>query len=154
MKFEQLKDLLEDRILILDGAMGTMIQGYNLGENDFRADRFSDFDYDLQGNNDLLSITQPGIIKEIHAQFLESGSDIIETNTFSANAISQADYHLENIAYEMDKVAAQNAREVADRFTEKTPDKPRFVARCGWTYQQNAFPITGCRRSRLPRYHL
>ncbi|MDR8393591.1 methionine synthase [Aliifodinibius sp. S!AR15-10] len=128
MKFDQLNDLLKDRILILDGAMGTMIQGYDLDEDNFRGDRFSDFEHDLKGNNDLLSITQPGIIKEIHSQFLEAGSDIIETNTFSANRISQADYHLGNLAYELNVASAKNARQVADKFTEKNPEKPRFVA--------------------------
>lgn len=128
MKLEQLTDLLTDRILVLDGAMGTMIQGYDLTEKDFRGDHFIDFDYELQGNNDLLSITQPEIIKEIHSKFLEAGSDIIETNTFSANRISQADYHLEDLAYKLNVASAQNAREVADEYTNKNPDKPRFVA--------------------------
>ena len=129
MKFDQIKDLLQDRILILDGAMGTMIQAHNLSEEDYRGDRFSDFDKaELQGNNDLLSITQPDIIKDIHSQFLSAGSDIIETNTFNSTSISQADYQMEDLAYEMNVAAARNAREVADRFTEQNPDKPRFVA--------------------------
>ncbi|HKK46084.1 MAG TPA: homocysteine S-methyltransferase family protein, partial [Balneolaceae bacterium] len=129
MKFDQLKDLLEDRILILDGAMGTMIQSYNLSENDYRGERFKDYDKsDLKGNNDLLSITQPEIIKEIHSEFLEAGSDIIETNTFNSTSISQADYHMEDLVYELNLTAAQNARDVADRFTKQNPDKPRFVA--------------------------
>ena len=129
MKFDQLKDLLQDRILILDGAMGTMIQSYNLSEDDYRGKRFKEYDKsDLKGNNDLLSLTQPEIIKEIHRQFLEAGSDIIETNTFNSTSISQADYHLEDLVYEMNVAAAQNAREVADEFTEQNPDKPRFVA--------------------------
>lgn len=128
MKFKELSDLLEDRILILDGAMGTMIQSYNLTEADYRGDRFKDYDSDLQGNNDLLSITQPQIIKEIHSAFLEAGSDIIETNTFNGTSISQADYHMEELAYELNKASAENAREVADRFTKKNSQKPRFVA--------------------------
>lgn len=129
MKFDQLEDLLKDRILILDGAMGTMIQSYNLSENDYRGERFKDYDKsDLKGNNDLLSITQPEIIKEIHSEFLEAGSDIIETNTFNSTSISQADYHMEDLVYELNLTAAQNAREVADKFTERDPDKPRFVA--------------------------
>ncbi|MFH5882727.1 methionine synthase [Halalkalibaculum sp. DA3122] len=128
MKLEQLKDLLSDRILVLDGAMGTMIQGYDLAEDDFRGTRFADFDHELQGNNDLLSLTRPDIIKEIHSQFLEAGSDIIETNTFSANRISQADYHLEDLAYELNVASAQIAREAADEYTRQNPDKPRFVA--------------------------
>ncbi|MDZ7716889.1 MAG: methionine synthase [Balneolaceae bacterium] len=128
MTFQQIQDLLRDRILILDGAMGTMIQSYNLTEKDYRGNRFNDYDYDLQGNNDLLSITQPQIIKKIHSQFLEAGSDIIETNTFNSTSVSQADYHMEDLVYELNKAAAQNAREAADEFTKKTPDKPRLVA--------------------------
>ncbi|WP_372635064.1 methionine synthase [Fodinibius sp.] len=128
MNLDQIKDLLQDRILILDGAMGTMIQEHNLSEDDYRGERFSDYGSDLKGNNDLLSLTQPGIIKDIHRQFLEAGSDIIETNTFNSTSISQADYHMENLAYELNVAAAQNAREVADAMTKKTPDKPRLVA--------------------------
>ncbi|HKL19626.1 MAG TPA: methionine synthase [Halalkalibaculum sp.] len=128
MSFKEISDLLNDRILILDGAMGTMIQSYKLSEEDYRGDRFKNYESDLKGNNDLLSITQPQIIKEIHSEFLEAGSDIIETNTFNGTSISQADYHLEDLAYELNKVSAQNAREVADEFTGKNPDKPRFVA--------------------------
>ncbi|SHG20065.1 methionine synthase (B12-dependent) [Fodinibius roseus] len=128
MKFDQIKDLLQDRILILDGAMGTMIQQHNLSEEDYRGERFSDYGSDLKGNNDLLSLTQPDIIKDIHRRFLEAGSDIIETNTFNSTSISQADYHMEDLAYELNVAAARNAREVADRMTEQTPDKPRLVA--------------------------
>lgn len=128
MKFKEISDLLKDRILILDGAMGTMIQSYKLTEEDYRGDRFEDYHTDLKGNNDLLSITQPKIIKEIHASFLEAGSDIIETNTFNGTSISQADYEMGDLAYELNKVSAENAREVADRYTRKNPDKPRFVA--------------------------
>ncbi len=123
-----IRKILEERILVLDGAMGTMIQSYDLDEQDFRGDRFADYKTDLQGNNDLLSITQPGIIKEIHSQFLEAGSDIIETNTFNATSISQADYEMEEMAYELNKTAAENAREVAGKFTDQTPEKPRFAA--------------------------
>ncbi len=129
MKFDHIKDLLQDRILILDGAMGTMIQNHNLSENDYRGERFKDFeDAELKGNNDLLSLTQPEIIKDIHSQFLAAGSDIIETNTFNSTSISQADYNMEDLAYELNVAAAQNAREVADKFTEQNPSKPRFVA--------------------------
>ncbi|MGD8747084.1 MAG: methionine synthase [Balneolaceae bacterium] len=129
MKFNQIKDLLQDRILILDGAMGTMIQSYNLSEEDYRGERFKDYNKsDLKGNNDLLSITQPEIIKEIHRQFLSAGSDIIETNTFNSTSISQADYHMEGLVYELNVAAARNAREVADAITGKNPEKPRFVA--------------------------
>jgi 5-methyltetrahydrofolate--homocysteine methyltransferase len=119
---------LHNRILILDGAMGTMIQGYTLSEEDFRGDRFKNFDSDLKGNNDLLSITRPGVIQEIHEQFLDSGADIIETNTFNANPISQDDYHLSELSYDLNVAAAKVARRAADKFTKKTPDKPRFVA--------------------------
>jgi len=129
MKFDQIKDLLQDRILILDGAMGTMIQSFKLTEEDYRGNRFKDFEgADLKGNNDLLSLTQPEIIKDIHSQFLEAGSDIIETNTFNSTSISQADYKMEDLAYELNVAAAKNAREVADEFTKRNPDKPRFVA--------------------------
>lgn len=120
--------LLRERIFVLDGAMGTMIQGYKLSEEDFRGTQFTNFQYDLKGNNDLLCITQPYIIREIHANFLSAGADIIETNTFNANPISQDDYHLSHITYDLNLAAARVAREAADEFTRKNPDKPRFVA--------------------------
>jgi 5-methyltetrahydrofolate--homocysteine methyltransferase len=119
---------LNKRILTLDGAMGTMIQAYKLSEEDFRADNFKDFEHDLQGNNDLLCLTQPNIIQEIHEQFLEAGADIIETNTFNANPISQEDYHLGDMTYEINVAAAKVAVNAAKKYSEKTPDKPRFVA--------------------------
>jgi len=128
MKFNEIQELLRERILILDGAMGTMIQSYDLSEEDYRGNRFKKYKYDLQGNNDLLSITQPEIIKEIHSGFLEAGSDIIETNTFNSTSVSQADYHMQDLVYELNKAAARNAREVADEYTRKTPAKPRLVA--------------------------
>ncbi|HLP49788.1 MAG TPA: methionine synthase [Chitinophagales bacterium] len=124
-KFEQ---EIEKRILVLDGAMGTMIQRYTLDEAAFRAERFKDHSHDLRGNNDLLSITQPQIIKEIHAQYLEAGADIIETNTFSSTTIAQADYKLEHLAYELNYESAKIAKEVAEEFTKKDPSRPRFVA--------------------------
>jgi 5-methyltetrahydrofolate--homocysteine methyltransferase len=117
-----------ERILILDGAMGTMIQRFKLDEAGYRGARFKDFSHDLKGNNDLLVLTQPKIISEIHNAYLEAGADIVETNTFNAQAISQSDYGLEDIAYEMNVAAAKLAREAADAWTKKTPDKPRFVA--------------------------
>ncbi|MCB1319094.1 MAG: homocysteine S-methyltransferase family protein, partial [Leptospiraceae bacterium] len=123
-----LRKELEKRILVLDGAMGTMIQRHKLEEADFRGDRFKDQPGELKGNNDLLSITRPDIIREIHAQFLEAGSDIIETNTFSSTSIAQVDYKLEHLARELNVVSARLAREVADEFTEKNPERPRFVA--------------------------
>mgnify|MGYP000442277174 CR=1 FL=1 len=128
MSLDKLRSILEDRILVMDGAMGTMIQEYKFGEEDYRGDQYADVDEDLKGNNELLSITQPDVIKEIHKKFLEAGSDIIETNTFSANHISQADYNLEDKAYDLNIASAKLAREAADEYTEKNPDKPRFVA--------------------------
>jgi 5-methyltetrahydrofolate--homocysteine methyltransferase len=116
------------RILILDGAMGTMIQRYRLDEAGYRGTRFKDHPRDLKGNNDLLVLTQPKIISEIHNAYFEAGADIVETNTFNAQAISQADYGLENYAHELNVAAAKLAREAADAWTKKTPNKPRFVA--------------------------
>ncbi len=119
---------LQKRILIIDGAMGTMIQRYQLTEEDFRGERFRNHHSDLKGNNDLLNITRPDIIKAIHAEYLDAGADIIETNTFSTQRISLADYHLEELAYELSFEGAKIAREVADEYNLKTPEKPRFVA--------------------------
>lgn len=120
--------ILQDRILILDGAMGTMLQRYNFSEEDFRGERFKDFPHSLKGNNDLLSITQPQAIREIHRLYFEAGADIVETNTFSGTTIAMADYHLEDLVYELNYESAKIAREVADEFTAKNPYKPRFVA--------------------------
>src|SRR6266849_1626173 len=125
---EELRALLERRILILDGAMGTTIQGYKLTEADFRGERFVRSARDLKGNNDLLSLTRLRVIRQIHDQYLEAGADIIETNTFNSNAPSQADYGLEGLVYELNHVAAELAREAADRCMERDPGKPRFVA--------------------------
>ena len=123
-----LQEQLQQRILILDGAMGTMIQQYRLDEAGYRGDRFCDWPRDLKGNNDLLVLTQPAIIKAIHLAYLDAGADIIETNTFSATTIAQADYGLEAYAYEINLAAAQLARSAADEVTQQTPTKPRFVA--------------------------
>ena len=123
-----LKEAAKHRILILDGAMGTMIQRYKLDEAGYRGMRFKDHPRDLKGNNDLLVLSQPKIISEIHNAYLAAGADIVETNTFNAQAISQSDYGLEDIAEEMNVPAAKLAREAADPWTAKTPDKPRFVA--------------------------
>ncbi len=123
-----LKEAAKHRILILDGAMGTMIQHYKLDEAGYRGMRFKDHPRDLKGNNDLLVLSQPKIISEIHNAYLAAGADIVETNTFNAQAISQSDYGLEDIAEEMNVAAAKLAREAADAWTAKTPDKPRFVA--------------------------
>lgn len=117
-----------ERILILDGAMGTMIQRHKLSEADYRGERFKDWPRDLKGNNDLLVLTQPEIIRGIHEAYLEAGADIIETNTFNAQTVSMADYGMEALAFEMNVAAAKLAREAADKFTALTPDKPRFVA--------------------------
>ena len=123
-----IKDILKERILIIDGAMGTMIQQYKLEESDYRADRFKDWHKDVKGNNDLLSITQPQIITAIHKQYLDAGADIIETNTFSSTTIAQADYDMQSLAYELNVASAKCAREAADEYTQKNPEKPRFVA--------------------------
>ncbi|OYZ27950.1 MAG: methionine synthase [Hydrogenophilales bacterium 16-64-40] len=123
-----LNSLLTRRILILDGAMGTMIQSYSLGEADYRGERFADFAHDVKGNNDLLCLTQPQIIKEIHAEYLAAGADILETNSFNATSISMADYHMEHLVSELNFAAARLAREAADEATALDPDKPRFVA--------------------------
>lgn len=124
----KLENLLSDRILILDGAMGTMIQRYNLTEEDFRGERFRDFDVLLKGNNDLLSITRPDVISEIHREYLAAGADIIETNTFNSTSISMQDYKMSHLAGEINRAAVKLAREAADEFTKLTPEKPRFVA--------------------------
>jgi len=125
---KNIKDILKERILVIDGAMGTMIQRHTLEESDFRGDRFTDHAHPLKGNNDILSITRPDIIQDIHRQYFEAGADIIETNTFSGTTIAQADYHLEHIVYELNYQSAKIAKEVADEFTAKEPNKPRFVA--------------------------
>lgn len=125
---ELLLKIVKERILVLDGAMGTMIQRYALQEDDFRNDALKDHGHPLKGNNDLLSITRPDVIKEIHRAYFEAGADIAETNTFSSTTIAQADYGLEHLAYDLNFQGAKIAREVADEFTALTPDKPRFVA--------------------------
>jgi 5-methyltetrahydrofolate--homocysteine methyltransferase len=123
-----IQDLLKERILILDGAMGTMIQRHSLTEQDFRNEKLKDHPHPLKGNNDLLSLTRPDIIKEIHRLYFEAGSDIIETNTFGSTWVAQADYHLESLVYEINYQSAKIAKEVAIEFTAKEPHKPRFVA--------------------------
>ena len=123
-----IKEILAERILVLDGAMGTMIQQHKLEEDDFRGERFKQHPTSLSGNNDLLSITQPEIIKEIHRKYLDAGADIIETNTFSSTSVAQADYQMEDLAYELNYESARIAKEVAIEVTSENPDKPRFVA--------------------------
>lgn len=127
-KTQLIKSLLQEKILILDGAMGTMIQKHKLEEEDFRGNRFQDSDHNLKGNNDLLSITRPDIIQSIHEAFLEAGADIVETNTFNANPISLADYGQSDLTYELNVASAKLARAAVEKFTALTPDKPRFVA--------------------------
>ena len=123
-----IEKVLENRILVLDGAMGTMIQRHKLTEEDFRGEQFKDHHMPLKGNNDLLSITRPDIIKEIHAAYYEAGSDIVETNTFSGTTIAQADYGLEDAVYQINYESAKIAKEVASEFTNNNPEKPRYVA--------------------------
>lgn len=128
MNKRSIYDLLQERILILDGAMGVLVQGYRLKDDDYRGGRFRDFPHELKGNIDLLTLTRPALIREIHEKYLEAGADIIETNTFSATAISQADYHMEDLVYEMNLESARIASSVAEEFTFRNPEKPRFVA--------------------------
>ena len=123
-----LDSLLQHRILIIDGAMGTMIQRRKLTEKDFRGERFKDYHRDLKGNNDLLNITRPDVIYDIHKEYLEAGADLIETNTFSSTSIAMADYAMESLAYELNYEGAKVARKAADEITAKDPTKPRFVA--------------------------
>jgi 5-methyltetrahydrofolate--homocysteine methyltransferase len=123
-----IKELLKQRILVIDGAMGTMIQRYKLSEADYRGERFANFHRDVKGNNDLLSITQPQIIEEIHRAYLEAGADIIETNTFSSTSIAQADYDMQPYVYDLNYYSAVVAKKAADDFTQKDPSKPRYVA--------------------------
>ncbi|WP_285270356.1 homocysteine S-methyltransferase family protein [Kaistella rhinocerotis] len=119
---------LSNRILVLDGAMGTMLQRYNFTDEDYRGERFKEWPHSLKGNNDLLSLTQPQAIEAVHRQYLEAGADIIETNTFSGTTIAMADYHMEDLVYELNYESARIARKVCDEFSQKTPSQPRFVA--------------------------
>ena len=125
---KSLYDVIKERILVLDGAMGTMIQAYNLKEEDFRGERFKNYSSSLKGNNDLLSITQPQIISEIHKKYLEAGADILETNTFSSNSISMADYNMEDLVYELNFESAKIAKKLSNEYSIKDLSKPRFVA--------------------------
>lgn len=124
----KIQQALQNRILILDGAMGTMLQRYKFSEEDFRGERFKDFHKSVQGNNDLLSITQPQAIAEIHSKYFAAGADIVETNTFSSTTIAMADYDMQDLVYELNFDSAKIAKKVADEFTAKEPNKPRFVA--------------------------
>jgi 5-methyltetrahydrofolate--homocysteine methyltransferase len=120
--------VLKERILVLDGAMGTMLQQYQFSEEDFRGERFKNFHKSVKGNNDLLSITQPQAIAEVHRKYFEAGADIVETNTFSGTTIAMADYEMQDLVYELNYESAKIAKQVAEEFTQKEPDKPRFVA--------------------------
>jgi 5-methyltetrahydrofolate--homocysteine methyltransferase len=119
---------LNERILVLDGAMGTMLQRYQFTEEDYRGERFKNWEYSLKGNNDLLSLTQPVAIEEVHRKYLEADADIIETNTFSGTTIAMADYHMEALVYELNYESAKIAQKICEEFTKKNPAKPRFVA--------------------------
>lgn len=121
-------EAINQKILVLDGAMGTMLQRYKFEEEDYRGERFKNWESPLKGNNDLLSITQPHAIEAVHRKYLEAGADIIETNTFSATTVAMADYHMEDLVYELNFESAKIARKVCDEFTAKNPEKPRFVA--------------------------
>lgn len=125
---QKIEDILNERILVLDGAMGTMLQRYKFEEEDFRGERFKDWPSDLKGNNDLLSLTQPQAIADVHGAYLDAGADIIETNTFSGTTIAMADYGMEALVYELNYESARIAKQVAQEYTEKDPSKPRFVA--------------------------
>jgi 5-methyltetrahydrofolate--homocysteine methyltransferase len=127
-QMSKITEQLKNRILVLDGAMGTMLQAYKFSEEDFRGERFKDYPTSLQGNNDLLSLTQPEAIKTIHGKYFEAGADIVETNTFSGTTIAMADYQMEDLVYELNYQSAKIAKEVANKFTAKEPHKPRFVA--------------------------
>ncbi|MEM8926725.1 MAG: homocysteine S-methyltransferase family protein [Bacteroidota bacterium] len=128
MNKPDIREIIKEKILVLDGAMGSLIQTYNLEEEDFRGERFKNHSIPLKGNNDLLALVRPDILKEIHGVYLEAGADIIETNTFSGTKIAQADYALEDAVYDINYYSAKIAREIADEYTAKDPGKPRYVA--------------------------
>ena len=124
----KIKELLAQKILVLDGAMGTMLQRYQFSEEDFQGDRFQNWKIPVKGNNDLLSLSQPQAIAEVHRKYFEAGADIVETNTFSGTTIAMADYKMEHLVDELNYESARIAKEVAQNLTEQNPDKPRFVA--------------------------
>ncbi|SDB55972.1 5-methyltetrahydrofolate--homocysteine methyltransferase [Flavobacteriaceae bacterium MAR_2010_188] len=124
----KIEQALQERILVLDGAMGTMLQRYNFSEQDYRGERFKDYPSSLKGNNDLLSLTQPKAIADVHRKYFEAGADIVETNTFSGTSVAMADYNMENLVYELNYESAKIAKQVADEFSLKNPNKPRFIA--------------------------
>lgn len=145
-----LQELVNRRILILDGAMGTMIQQYNLTEEDFRGERFADLPGLMKGNNDLLCLTRPDVIQDIHRKYLAAGADIIETNTFNSTRISMADYHTQHLVDEINRAAVKLARTLADEFTALTPDNPPFCSRVGRSYQQDLLDESRCEQSGFP----
>jgi len=128
MPVSKIKEAIQNKILVLDGAMGTMLQRYNFSEADFRGERFKEYPSSLKGNNDLLSLTQPQAIADVHRLYLDAGADIIETNTFSGTTIAMADYNMESLVYELNYESAVIAKRIANEFTNANPDKPRFVA--------------------------
>ncbi len=128
MQKPSVREILKEKILVLDGAMGSLIQEYKLTDADYRGERFKDFPHDVKGNNDLLSITRPDVIQEIHKKYFEAGADIAETNTFSSTSIAMEDYHMEDLVYELNFQSAKIAKDIADEFTLKNPNKPRYVA--------------------------
>jgi 5-methyltetrahydrofolate--homocysteine methyltransferase len=128
VRIQALYDTLQERILVLDGAMGSLIQNHQLEEQDYRGNRFADFKQDLKGNNDLLSLTKPDLIYQLHTAYLDAGSDIIETNTFNSTRASQSDYQLEHIVYELNRDSAELARRACDAKSAQTPERPRWVA--------------------------
>ena len=142
-RIEELKDRLHRRIIVLDGAMGTMIQKQNLSEADFRGERFAAHPCDVKGNNDLLVLTQPELIGSLHREYLEAGADMIETNTFNSTAISMADYQMEHLAYELNLAGATVARKAADAVLAKDPSRPRFVARGVGAHQPDGIHVAG-----------
>ena len=153
-KVEQLHQQLRERILVLDGGMGTMIQGYRLSEQDFRGERFADWPCDLKGNNDLLVLSKPEVIREIHDAYFAAGADIIETNTFNSTTIAMADYQMESLSAEINFAAAKLARASADAWTARTPEKPRYAGGSARADQPHRFYFSGRQRSGISEYHV
>ncbi len=149
-----LEALMNERILILDGAMGSMLQRYKLQEADFRGERFASHHKDVRGNSDLLNLTKPDVVREIHEAYLAVGVDMLETNTFTATTIAQADYELEHLAYELNVAGAKLAREAVDAWTSKDPSKPRYVIGSLGSLNRTLVAVARRQRSGLPRGHL
>ena len=151
---EELIRLLEDRILVLDGAMGTMIQAHKLTEEDFRGPRFADHGSSLQGNNDLLSLTQPEIIQSIHRAYLEAGADIIETNSFNSTSVALGDYQLEDLAFELNFASAELACKARDEYTASRKQPATLRGRGHRADQPNGLAVSQCGGPRTPQHHL